>query len=96
MVGVQKNRVVKFLPQAPDQRGKLSDADERALCFRSAYQYRYLQLTGSPEDRLQQYQIAHIEMTDRHFIGLRTRQSLTQTNSHAFPITLTDFWAETL
>src|SRR5260221_2175094 len=64
MIGIQKNRIVKFVADTFDQRCRLIHADEVALAFRNARHHGHTETSSSGDDRFECRKVGKIEMTD--------------------------------
>src|SRR3984957_5587585 len=78
MVGVEEDRGVVFLSQAPHQGSDLANTEKFPLSLGGADRYRDLEVPRRSDHRLQQNQIRHVEMADRRSILLALSENVSQ------------------
>jgi hypothetical protein len=76
MIGVQEDREIEFIAQAPHESADLAHAEKFALAFRYTYDYGNVQALRRSEDGLQNDEIGDIEMADGDPTVLRLFQNL--------------------
>src|ERR1700722_9274515 len=79
MVRVQEDWIIVFLPQTPHQSGYLPDAEKFPLSLGGADSDRDFEVPRGGHHRLQQNQVRHVEVADRHAVLPTLLQSFSQT-----------------